>query len=159
MNILLVTLFELFLARLDTAAFSTEYTLTITEQTSAAAAPMTSVGSIVMQGKCFRGTLFSTEAAYDGRTMYIYQPDLQELTLTQPTEDELTQTNPLLYARELYRTHPIDITMDEQTGFPKSVTLKQGTQRIRLTLRNPKWLQEAPSFVIEAPDAYLNDLR
>ncbi len=54
-----------------------------------------------MHGKQFALSMFNMEAAYDGNTLYMYSEDMEEITLTTPTEDELTQTNPFLYAQAL----------------------------------------------------------
>ena len=54
-----------------------------------------------MHGKQFALSMFNMEAAYDGNTLYMYSEDMEEITLTTPTEEELTQTNPFLYAQAL----------------------------------------------------------
>ena len=54
-----------------------------------------------MHGKQFALSMFNMEAAYDGNTLYMYSEDMEEITLTTPTEEELTQTNPVLYAQAL----------------------------------------------------------
>lgn len=159
--VLLVTIFELFFARLDTTVFATDYTLTITEQ----GAPTTTTGTITMQGTRFVGTLFGSEAAFDGKTLYVYSEDLNEITLTHPTPEEQIDSNPLLYARKLYEEYstddrsPLDIDMNEQTGMPRAITLREGQSRYRITFRNPRWLTEAPPFTLSHPNAYHNDLR
>ena len=54
-----------------------------------------------MHGKQFTLEMFGMEAAYDGSTLYIYSADLEEITLSTPTEEELVETNPFLYAQAL----------------------------------------------------------
>ena len=54
-----------------------------------------------MHGKQFSLSMFNMEAAYDGNTLYTYSDELEELSLSTPTEEELVQTNPFLYAQAL----------------------------------------------------------
>ena len=64
-------------------------------------------GKLQMLGNCFRMTILSTEAAFDGKTLYMYQKETNELTLSIPTEEELLDVNPLIFARALLRASTI----------------------------------------------------
>jgi outer membrane lipoprotein-sorting protein len=65
--------------------------------------------------------MYNIHAAYDGQTMYMYSPETDELTLTNPTEEELLETNPFLYARALVDV--CNVTERTVTGNPSPVTL------------------------------------
>lgn len=64
-------------------------------------------GKLQMLGNCFRMTILSSEAAFDGKTLYMYQKETNELTLSIPTEEELLDVNPLIFARALLRASTI----------------------------------------------------
>ena len=155
MNILLLTLFELFFARLDTAIFATDYTITISDKSG----PLTMMGSVAMQGEKFVGSVLGMEAAYDGKTLYLYDPRSNELTLSAPKPWEMADTNPYLYIQDLIGDTPLDVKMDSVSGFPKSVSLKQDKQRIKLSLRHSRWLNKAPEWKVTKKGAKINDLR
>ena len=87
-----------FLAALEQQTLQSDFTITVSEEVSQ---PMNYPGSITMQGNRFRLAMFDTEAAYDGNTLYIYSAFTDELTLSKPTESELLEANPFLYAKAL----------------------------------------------------------
>lgn len=89
---------DVFLANIENNTLQAEFTLTISES---AAQPMNYPGSICMQGNKFLLSMFDTEAAYDGKTLYIYNVSNDELTLSHPTEGELLEANPFLFAKAL----------------------------------------------------------
>lgn len=63
--------------------------------------PVTYGGTVCMHADSFRLEMPAIEAAYDGQTLYMYQSEVDELTLSLPTEEELLQTNPMLYAQAI----------------------------------------------------------
>ena len=107
------------------------------------------------------------------------------MTLSIPTEEELTQTNPFLYAQALL---PVCQYAEKVVGDKTQITLtphdhSAGIQKFVLriatatllpvaieiheddgkltTLRldNARYTDEAPSFILEKEDAFVNDLR
>ena len=100
MKLLLIifTVLQSLLATLEQKTLVSDVSISIADQQSQ---PITYTGSLVMHGKQFTLSMFNMEAAYDGNTLYIYSEDLEELTLSSPTEEELVQTNPFLYAQAL----------------------------------------------------------
>lgn len=72
-------------------------------------------GKLQMLGNCFRMTILSTEAAFDGKTLYMYQKETNELTLSIPTEEELLDVNPLIFARALLRASTIRFAANAKT--------------------------------------------
>ena len=184
MKLLLIifTVLQSLLAALEQKTLVSDFSISIAEQQ---AQPMTYTGNLTMHGKQFALTMFSMEAAYDGNTLYIYSDDTEELTLSTPTEEELTQTNPFLYAQTLlpvcqYAEKAVgdktQITLtphDRSAGIQKFVlrivtaTLLPAAIEIHeddgklttLRLDNARYTDEAPSFAIEKEDAFVNDLR
>lgn len=89
---------DAFLSCLEERTLQSDFTITISEES---AQPMNYTGSICMRGSCFWLSVFGTEAAYDGSTLYLYSPDIDELTLSHPSAEELQEANPFLYAKAL----------------------------------------------------------
>ena len=94
----ILTIFSSFLLNLEQKTLQSDFTVTVAEEVNA---PMNYPGTITMQGKCFALTMFGVEAAYDGKTLYMYNAEVDELTLSNPTEQELLEANPFLYAKAL----------------------------------------------------------
>ena len=118
-------------------------------------------------------------------TLYIYSEDTEELTLSIPTDEELVQTNPFLYAQALlpvcqYDEKAVDdktqITLtpnDQSAGIAKFVlrvttaTLlpthieihETDDKQTVLRLNNARYTDETPSFIIKKEGAFVNDLR
>ena len=129
--------------------------------------------------------MFGIEAAYDGHTLYMYSEDTEELTLSIPTEEELVQTNPFLYAQALLpacqyaekvtgNTTEITLTpKDPAAGISKFVlqitttTLlpslveihETGNKTTTLLLSNAVYTEAKPAFIIEKEGVFVNDLR
>ena len=158
------------LATLEQNTLISDFSLSIAEQQSQ---PMTYSGNLSMHGKQFALSMFSIDAAYDGNTLYMYSEDTEELTLSSPTEEELMQTNPFLYAQALL---PVCITLtpnDQSAGITKFVLrvittsllpttveiYEVGGKMTTLRLTNTHYTDEAQSFTIEKEGVFINDLR
>ena len=184
MELLLITLTVLqsLLATLEQKTLVSDFAISIAE---AQAQPTTYTGELAMRGKQFTLSMFAIEAAYDGNTLYMYSDDTEELSLSTPTEEELQQTNPFLYAQALlpvcqYSEKTIgdktQITLtpnDPSSGITKFVlrlttaTLlptnieihEAEVQTTTLRLSNARYTDETPSFIIKKEGAFVNDLR
>ena len=184
MLIAILTILSSFLANLGQKTLQSDFTVTVAEEVTA---PMNYPGSLTMQGDKFLLTMYGLEAAFDGKTMYMYSGETDELTLTNPTEQELTQANPFLFAKALVNacnivekkssdgaTTIVTLTpKDKSAGIdrfvlklrtadllPLSVELKEGKKLTTLKLTNPRYVTLHPEFIIK-PDknTYINDLR
>ena len=172
------------LSALEDKTLRSDFTITVTDDQSQ---PMTYSGTLTMHGRQFLLSMWAIETAYDGQTFYMYSADSEELTLSTPTEEELLQTNPFLYAKALVPVCKVDekvlsgkgqtlITLtpndpsagiarfvfkvETATLLPLSVELRETTGRTTsLRLTNPAYITDPQSFTIEKPDAFLNDLR
>lgn len=148
--------------------------------------PLTYQGSITMQGPLFRVTVLDIEAAYDGQTLYMYSDDAKELTLSSPTQEELMQTNPFLYAQALVPQSAVSEQTTEQgtqitlipnetsagimrmtilvdkNNVPQWLEIKEKDKQTTLRLINPKLTDAVESekeFILEKEGAFVNDLR
>lgn len=173
-----------FLANLETKTLQSDFTITVAEEVNA---PMNYPGSITMHGNCFRLKMFGIDAAYDGKTMYMYTGDTDELTLSNPTEQELVETNPFLYAKALVPVCNVTerttsdgvqtiVTLtpkDQSIGInrfvlrvrnndliPLSVEIKEGKKTSTLKMKEPKFISGKQEYKI-SPDknTYINDMR
>ena len=180
--IITLTILQSLFSTLEQKTLQSDFSITITQKQTQ---PMTYAGTLAMRDQKFELEFIGIEAAYDGQTLYMYSEDTEELTLSTPTEEELIQTNPFLYARALlplceYAEKAVgdktQITLtprDQSLGINKFVlrlvttTLLPVAAEIHesdgkmttLRLNNPEYKNECPKFSIEKPEAFINDLR
>ena len=188
--LIILTVLQSLLAMLEQKTLVSDFTMTYTQSPIAnSQSPITYTGNLAMHGKQFTLSMFNMEAAYDGNTLYMYSEELEELSLSTPTEEELVQTNPFLYAQALLpvcqyaekvvgdKTQitltPISPIADSPSPIAKFVlrattaTLlpttveihEEGGQVTTLRLNDARYTDETPSFVIEKEGAFINDLR
>ena len=188
--LIILTVLQPLFAMLEQKTLVSDFTMTYTQSPIAnSQSPITYTGNLAIHGKQFKLSMFNIDAAYDGNTLYMYSEELEELTLSTPTEEELVQTNPFLYAQALLPvcqyaekaigdktqitltpTSPIADSSMPITKFVLRVvtaTLLPTTVEIHeddgktttLRLNNAHYTDEAPSFTIEKEGAFINDLR
>ena len=98
MKLILLSVLQSLLAALSQQILQSDVTLSITATGSQ---PMTYAGSLLMQGENFRAAMLGITAAYDGQTLYVYQPESDELTISTPSREDLQQTNPLIFVKSV----------------------------------------------------------
>jgi hypothetical protein len=184
MKLLLITLTVLqsLLATLEQKTLVSDFAISIAEEQ---AQPTTYTGDMAIHGKQFTLSMFAIEAAYDGNTLYMYSDDTEELSLSTPTDEELQQTNPFLYAQALLPVcqysekamgdkTQITLTPNDQSAgitkfvlrlttatlLPTSIEIhEEDGKQTTLRLNNARYTDDTPSFIIEKEGAYINDLR
>ena len=184
MKILLLSILQSLFALLGQKTMSTDFTITVQEYASQ---PISYTGTLTMHGEQFMLEAFGTLASFDGTTLYMYNEDANELTLSSPTRDELYQANPLLYAQAMADACEVTektsqnittitftpkervaidkITMKvkyvAKTGeyLPTTITLKEGKQTTTVLFRNLKYSDELREYVLKPAGAYINDVR
>ena len=188
--LIILTVLQSLLATLEQKTLVSDFSMTYTQSPIANSQSLiTYTGNLAMHGKQFSLSMFNMEAAYDGNTLYMYSDELEELSLSTPTEEELVQTNPFLYAQALLPvcqyaekvvgdktqitltpTSPIANTQSPIAKFvlrvttatllPTTVEIHETEgQLTTLRLNNARYTNETPSFVIEKEGAFINDLR
>ncbi len=105
-NEVLDALFE----RFKTEYFVSEISITITENNQ----PMTFNGSVRLHGEQFYIAYMDGEMAFDGTTMYNYQEDIDELTLSYPTLAEQIDANPMFFTESLLEESSVRMTENEK---------------------------------------------
>lgn len=181
--VLILAILDSLFAAIENKVFQTDFVITMEAEASQ---PMNIPGTITMQGEQFVGELMGMEMAYDGANLYVWQQDDEELTITRPQKEELTDFNPLLYAQTLMQdSHVtqrdskdgqsvyITLTPKDQTqglqrfvlklrkldSMPLSVEMTENKKTTTLNLVNPHFIDTAPPFRLEKEGAYINDLR
>ena len=177
-----LTILQSLLATLEQKTLVSDFAISIADQQ---VQPTTYTGDLAIHGKHFAINMFAIEAAFDGNTLYMYSDDTEELTLSTPTEEELLQTNPFLYAQALlpvcqYTEKAVgDKTQVTLTPYEHAAGIRKFVLRVTTTtllptsieiheengkltslrFNNARYTDETPSFIIEKENAYINDLR
>ena len=182
--LIILTVLTSFLSNLEQKTLHTAFTVTVSEEV---ASPMNYPGEIIMQGDKFHLEAMDIEAAYDGKTMHPYAGQTDELTLSNPTEQELLEANPFLYAKALVDVCNIVekasgentlITLtpkDQSIGInrfvlkvrnadlmPLSVELKEGKKNTTLKFKEPKFVPTNPDYIFvlkPSKNTYVIDMR
>lgn len=183
--VIILTVLQSLLTTLEQKTLETNFTLTSAQSAMSNETPMTYEGQLKMHGKQFLLNMLSMEAAYDGNTLYMYNEDVDELSLTNPSEEELIQTNPFLYAQKLLpicqytekamgdKTQITLTPKDQSSGISKFILRVVTTTLLptqievhetsgtltTLRLINAHYTDSIPSFIIEKEGAFINDLR
>jgi outer membrane lipoprotein-sorting protein len=183
--LIILSILSSFFANLEKKTLQSDFAVTIEEGKG----NVTQVsGSVTMQGTAFVFEMTGTKAAYDGKTMYIYSPETDELTLTEPDEEELVESNPLLFAKAVSEACEVTerksddgtktivtlvpedpeyvgvakcvLTIRTADLMPLQLEVKEGQKNTLLRLKNPKWVTIQPVFTIEPEETtFVNDLR
>jgi hypothetical protein len=156
-TLLIVTALSSFLTGLETKTLKTDFTLAISENVSQ---PLNITGTITVHGEQFLLSALDYDAAYDGKTFYLWQPDTEELTLSTPTKEELLEINPFLFAKALDAAgKKVNFVIDDKQ-LPVRAQMSDGKTNYSLTFRNAQYITTPVSYTITPPDgAFINDIR
>lgn len=180
--LIILTVLTSFLSNLETKTLQSDFVVTVAEEVNA---PMNYPGTLTMQGSMFKLVMFDLQAAYDGKTLYIYSAQTDELTLTNPTEQELIEANPLLYAKALVDACNIverttdDLTVitmtpkDQSIGInrfvlkvrtadlmPLQIDIKEGKKTSTLQFNKPQFITTKQEYILTPEkDTFINDMR
>lgn len=181
--LILVAILSSFLTNLENKILQSDFVATVQEDANAPKSDYP--GSITMKGKCFILSMEGIDAAYDGKTMYMFSDDTDELTLTEPTDEELMESNPLLFAKAMADQCAVTektengetvitlVPKDKSPGIdrfvlrvrtadlmPLQMEVKEGKAVSTLKLTNPKFITKQPKWTIEPTETtFVNDLR
>lgn len=185
MKIILLTVLQSLFALLGQKTMITDFRITVQQQASQ---PISYTGALTMHGEQFTLEAFGTQAAFDGTTLYMYNIDANELTLTTPSREELYQANPLLFAQAMAEACTVTeqttqgittitlvpkeqveidritmkvkpLTAGKQDYAPMTITLKEGTQTTTVLFRNLKYSDELHEYILKPEGAFVNDIR
>lgn len=82
-----------FISQAKTNAMRSDFTLTITEKKSKSEQTMS--GNFTMKANKFIMNMSDMLVYFDGKTQWAYSIENEEITITNPTAEELAQTNPM----------------------------------------------------------------
>jgi len=185
MKIILLSILQALFALLGQKTMSTDFTITVQQQASQ---PISYTGRMSMHGEQFTLEAFGTQAAYDGNTLYMYNIDANELTLSTPAQEELYQANPLLFAKAM--NEACEVTESTANGLttiifvpkeavgidkitlkvkpltqggkdyaPTTITVKEGAQTTTVLFRNLRYSDELSEYILKPEGAFINDIR
>lgn len=182
--LIILTILSSFLTNLEEKTLQSGFIVTVAEEVNA---PINFHGDLTMHGQCFKLEMMDIEAAYDGKTMYMYSGQTDELTLSNPTDQELLEANPFLYAKALIPVCNITerasadgketiVTLtpkDQSIGInrftlrvrnsdlmPLSAEIKEGKKTSTLKMKEPKFITTTNEYVLKpGKDTYVNDMR
>ena len=182
--LIILTVLSSFLANLEQKTLQTEFVASVSEEVNA---PLNYPGTITIHAQKFILTMFGLEAAYDGQTLYMYSSDMDELTISNPSQQELSQTNPFMMAKMVAENCNVTETpsadgketvvtltpKEPGTGFnrftlrlrnadlmPLHLEIREGQKTSSLRLQNPMFVTTEPKYVIEPnPTTFVNDMR
>ncbi len=82
-----------YLSKIRTEAVQTNFTLKVIPKNAVTSQSVS--GNLIMKGNLFFLTMDDVKVWYDGKTQWAYFEESNEVTITQPTRDELAETNPM----------------------------------------------------------------
>ena len=185
MKIFLLSILQSLFTLLGQNTMTTDFTITVQQQASQ---PISYTGTMVMHGEQFMLEAFGTQAAFDGSTLYLYNIDANELTLSTPAREELYQANPLLFAQAMAEACTVtektdkgittitfipkeaagvdkitmkvkQLTAGKQDYAPTTITLKEGAQTTTVLFRNLRYSHDTHDFILKPEGAFINDIR
>ena len=90
-------------------------------------------GNLTIKGNKFRMTLGANETKFDGKTQWVFVSEYNEVSITEPTEEELREINPLAMI-EYYVTKE-KISQGEDGAINFYPTEPKGSEYFRIELR------------------------
>ena len=182
--LIILTILSSFLTNLETKTLQSDFTVTVAEEVNA---PMNYNGHLTMHGRQFMVDMMGMEAAYDGKTMYMYNADVDELTISEPTKEELLEANPFLYAKALVEVCNVTeratddgkqtiITLtpkDQAIGIkrftlrvsndnlmPIQLEMKEAKNATTLKMTNPRYVEAPQKWeIVPEKSTFVNDMR
>ncbi|MCM1110714.1 MAG: outer-membrane lipoprotein carrier protein LolA [Clostridium sp.] len=106
-------------------SIETDYTVTSGEETMA--------GTMIVNGTRFAVRSAMIDSWYDGKTQWTYNPNVNEVTLTEPEGEELQQINPFAIIDAFRHAYNVELAPQQESSKFNTLVLtpKQGNQDIR----------------------------
>ena len=94
--LIIVSILTSFFANLEQKTLQAEFVATTSDEVNA---PLNYPGTITIHAQKFILSMLDIEAAYDGKTLYMYSSNMDELTISDPSQQELKESNIFLWAK------------------------------------------------------------
>lgn len=147
MILTLLTILQTLFATIEGNTLQSDLKLTLQQPQQQ---PITYIGHITMHGEQFVGEIMQMNIAYDGKTLYNYSDETNELTLSTPTQPELYAANPFLFAKAMAEACTVTETPNGKstrvTLIPQDVTT--GIKSIILNIATDAQLPYPISIVV-----------
>ncbi len=101
--------------RFEKSAVQADFVLSVHEPSNEM--PYAQKGTFLMRDDAFRLESEGLVMCYDGHTQYVYMEDAEEISLSEPQDEELLQVNPVLMAKAMLASCDVRLrpTSAEQT--------------------------------------------
>ena len=77
-------------------------------------------GVLQIDNRLFRLVMQEIETKYDGKTQWVYSSENNEVTITEPTQDELKDLNPMVMIDYYVKTHRISLDDKQEKNYDPS---------------------------------------
>ncbi len=98
----------------EKTAVSAKYIISVQEQGSDV--PYIYRGNLLMHDEKFALKANGLDVCYDGKTQYVYMSEAQEISISEPTAEELLEVNPILMAKAMYESCEMTFSAMASTG-------------------------------------------
>ncbi len=139
---------ELMMKKLESTAISTNFGMVVKDANKDDLAKLS--GTVLIDGNRFLLNTSDLQLVFDGKAQYAYSPQINEVTITEPTEKELAEVNPLMLLERYKNNSKIVFEKNKESAETNNIVIlpkdknsdvKQIVVRISKTNNLPTLLQ------------------
>ncbi|GHT18713.1 membrane protein [Bacteroidia bacterium] len=119
-----------FIANAKSSAIKTDFSLTVKEKN--AKQGQTVKGNFTMKANKFIMTMNNMTVYFNGKTQWAYTPETEEVTITEPTSEELAETNPMAILYSYRATSDIKFAANNSNSANYTIEMTPKTQKSNL---------------------------
>ena len=100
-------------------------------------------GSLTVSRECFTFTGEDIRVYYDGKTQWTYQPSEREVSVTNPTTNELAEVNPLAFLRNYQANYNVSLVSSKNGIYVIKMISKKRSLYVRsaqVTVNSSTWM-------------------
>lgn len=112
---------ELMMKKLESTAISTNFGMVVKDAGKEDLAKIT--GSVLIDGNRFKLKTNDLEVVFDGKTQYAYSPQINEVSITEPTEKELAEVNPLMLLERYKNNSRITLEKNKESTATNNIVI------------------------------------
>ena len=109
-------------------------------------------GTLLLKGDKFKLSIADTETYYDGKSQWLYMPDFEEVTISTPTAEELSELNPTAILSSYKQGYKLkkedDKTVDGKQAFVVNIHPEDRNKPYHRVNIDNKYLFSVNSFII-----------
>lgn len=103
--------FDKTIAVLQNSSLQTDFS--VTYENAVTNDSETKQGKLLLKGNKFYFLLETIELFFDGKTQWMYMKEVDEVSISEPTGNELSDVNPILMIKEFRKTHTVQFDADD----------------------------------------------